>query len=179
MAPMANAGTASPKGLARSSGTSAAARGPCGAHGSSSNEAPDFPSMRTSLGATIAPGKMATFHPFVPARRQASDAKRIALTRRCVLTALPSRCSRVGDGTLLHASKRSSGEMPSILRTASLERSTTCFKSTCAKNVSRGSVAAPMPANRRRYSRSATRSVSEKYKQSTSRGLQRPGRPEV
>ena len=121
---------------------------------------------------------MATFHPFVPARRQASDANRTALMRRCVLTALPSSWSRVGDDALRQVPKTSSAEIPRALRTARLERSTTCFRSTSAKNVSCGSVAAPTPEKRRRYSRSATRSVSEKYKHSTSRGLQRPARPE-
>jgi hypothetical protein len=149
------------------------------AQGSSSKDAPDFPRIRTRLGVTIASGKMATFHPLFPARRHASDANRMALTRSCLLTAKPSCWSRVGDDTPRHAAEISPAEIPSVLRTAGLERSITCFRSTCAKNVSRGSVAALMPANRRRYSRSATSSVSEKYRQSTSRGLQRPGRPDV
>jgi len=51
------------------------------AHGSSSKAAPDFPRIRTRSDLTMASGKMATFHPFVPARRAASDANRIALTR--------------------------------------------------------------------------------------------------
>ncbi len=124
---------------------------------------PTFRGSVTQLGATMAPGKMATFQPVVPARRQASEANRIALTRCCPLIAKPSRWSRVGVGTIRQAAKRSSAEMPRVLIAAGLERSTTCFRATCARNVSRGSIAAPTPANRRRYSRFATRSLSEKY----------------
>ena len=40
---------------------------------SSSNAAPDLPRIRTRSGATTASGKITTFQPFVPARRQASD----------------------------------------------------------------------------------------------------------
>jgi len=99
---------------------------------------------------------MATFHPVFPARRQASDANRMALTRCCLLTAKPSRWSRVGDDTPRQAAEISSADIPSVVTTAGLERSVTCFRSTCAKNVNRGSIAALTPANRRRYSRSAT-----------------------
>jgi len=42
-------------------------------HNSSSNAAPDLPRIRTRSGATTASGKITTFQPFVPARRQASD----------------------------------------------------------------------------------------------------------
>jgi len=93
--------------------------------------------------------------------------------------AWPSSCSRVGVAAARHGSKRFSAVMPSTLRMLRLERSMTCFRSTWARNMSRGSVSSRLSANRRRYSTFATRLVSEKYKQSTPPGLQRPGRPEV
>ena len=127
----------------------------------------------------MAPGKMATFQPVVPARRQASEANRIALTRCCPLIAKPSRRSRVGVGTIRQAAKRSSVEMPRVSGTAGLERSTTCFRATCARNVSRGSIARADAGEPTSIFKVRNALALGEVQDSTSRGLQRPGRPEV
>jgi hypothetical protein len=108
----------------------ASGESPAHVHGSSSRAVPDLPRIRNELGATIAPGKIAMFHPLLPARRQASDGYLTALTRRCLLIARPSCCSRVGETAVRQGCRRSSVDNRSALRTAGLERSTMRAKST-------------------------------------------------
>jgi hypothetical protein len=91
----------------------------------------------------------------------------------------PPRPGTLANTAPRQGSKKSAAARSRTFLVSVYPRSMTRRRSTSAMNVSFGAFATLVPANARRYSSIATRLLSEKCRQFTPAGLQRPGRPDM